>query len=548
VATDAPQRRYRAACPQCGAPVEFVSAASLSAVCGYCSSALVREGAALQRIGQSAELFDDHSPLQLGASGRYQGLAFTLVGRLQIDSDSGRWNEWHALFEAADDATPRSGWLSEDNGAYVFSFPIDAATAPALESLRLGQRTLLAGRAWDVAALVTATLVAAEGELPFKPRLAGQWQVAELRNGAGEVASLEDSEGAVHASIGRAVPLGDLALGGLRDTEATAEKALGSRHFECPSCGAGLDLRLAGTKTVACASCGAVVDVADKAAGDVLPYFRQAQARLGTAEPVPPLGSSARLKLGADSERTWTVVGRIERCDLPEPNDDGDDERTFWRETLLYNQQAGFAFLVDAEDGWSWVRPTTGAPEVNGRLAKYGGDHYQQTWRYRAEVTQVLGELYWKLGEGETAEVTDYQGLMKPRQRLSRERSGNEITWSAGETLDVPVLARAFGLPEQRFGSARAPGFGSDTAPLSSSAQSLGQAWQGASGKVMWIFVAVVVLLIVLDHCSDECDEVRSHFGEASAEYRECQRNSSGSGSRSRGGSYGGWSSGGGHK
>lgn len=78
-----PPRAYRAACPNCGAAVEFASAASASAVCSFCRSTLVRDGEALRRIGTSAELFDDHSPLRLGAGGKRQGLAFTLVGRLQ---------------------------------------------------------------------------------------------------------------------------------------------------------------------------------------------------------------------------------------------------------------------------------------------------------------------------------------------------------------------------------------------------------------------------------------------------------------------------------
>ncbi|WP_442975522.1 DUF4178 domain-containing protein, partial [Salmonella enterica] len=94
---------------------EFRSAASALAVCSFCRSTLVRDGEALRRIGQSAELFDDHSPLQLGAAGRWRGAAFTLVGRLQVRYAGGSWNEWHALFDAADAAeTPRSGWLSED--------------------------------------------------------------------------------------------------------------------------------------------------------------------------------------------------------------------------------------------------------------------------------------------------------------------------------------------------------------------------------------------------------------------------------------------------
>ncbi|MEX8496836.1 MAG: DUF4178 domain-containing protein, partial [Leptothrix ochracea] len=59
-------RSYSALCPNCGGRVEFRSAASVSSVCSFCRSTLVREGEALRRIGQSAELFDDHSPLQLG--------------------------------------------------------------------------------------------------------------------------------------------------------------------------------------------------------------------------------------------------------------------------------------------------------------------------------------------------------------------------------------------------------------------------------------------------------------------------------------------------
>ena len=28
-----------------------------------------------------------------------------------------------------------------------------------------------------------------------------------------------------------------------------------------------------------------------------------------------------------------------------------------------YNRTAGFVFLVDSEEGWSWVKPLTGAPQ-----------------------------------------------------------------------------------------------------------------------------------------------------------------------------------------
>ena len=70
MADPAAQRVYRAPCPGCGAPVVFQSAQATHAVCAYCHSMVVRSGEALQRVGRVAELFDDHSPLQIGAAGR----------------------------------------------------------------------------------------------------------------------------------------------------------------------------------------------------------------------------------------------------------------------------------------------------------------------------------------------------------------------------------------------------------------------------------------------------------------------------------------------
>ena len=40
---------------------------ALADSCSFCRSTLVRDGDALRRVGVSAELIDDHSPLQLGA-------------------------------------------------------------------------------------------------------------------------------------------------------------------------------------------------------------------------------------------------------------------------------------------------------------------------------------------------------------------------------------------------------------------------------------------------------------------------------------------------
>ena len=531
-----PQRAYRAACPNCGAPVEFASAASASAVCSFCRSTLVRDGEALRRIGTSAELFDDHSPLQLGAQGRYQGVAFTLVGRLQYGYAEGTWNEWHALFDGGSNG-PRSGWLSEDNGAYVFAFDAPPQDAPRAEDLEAGQTRNIAGRAWTVASVTRATLIAAQGELPYPPRLQGEFIVADLRNAQDEVATLDYSDPTKpHWSTGRSVALSTLAMSGLKED---ADKSLAGRAFDCPNCGNALEVKLSSTQSLSCGSCKSVVDVSQGVGAD-LTHFTQNNSGAGGLEPQIPLGATGRLVLGGSQAEPWQVVGFMERCDMPAPGDD--DEQTFWREYLLYNRAAGFAFLVDAEDGWSWVKPLTGAPQVKGLTAVWKGVNYRQRYSYKAKVTWVLGEFYWKVRREEVAQVTDYDaGGADAKKKLSREKTAGEVTWSAGEALDSNVIATAFNIPLAQQAAMRR-----DATPLSFDASKAA----GGLAKTVTIVLVIVVVMIIMATCSsNDCDDERRSFGESSAEYQQCLRNrSTGSSSRTGGGSFGGYSSGGGHK
>ena len=533
MSSNSPQRAWRALCPNCGAAVEFASAASASAVCSFCRSTLVRDGEALRRIGISAELFDDHSPLQLGASGTFQGLGFTLIGRLQYGYAGGTWNEWHAHF-----VNDRSAWLSEDNGAYVFALdaplPADAPRSAAeLDALLAGSKIVVDGRGWDVASVVRTKLIAAQGELPSPPRLEGEFTVVDLRNEAAEVGTLDGSdERTLHWSRGRSVLLADLRLQGLKD--GPSEKTLAGRALQCPSCGAALEVKLGSTKSISCHQCAAVVDVSAGIGADLSHYMQNNSGEHG-AGPQIPLGRSGTLALDG-APLPWQVVGYQERCDIP---DSAEEETTFWREYLLYNLTAGFAFLVDSNEGWSWVRPLTGVPRVQGDNAVWHGASYRKRYAYAARVTWVQGEFYWRVQQDERAQVVDFEGTgSNATARLSREQAGNEVTWSAGRTIDAAKVADAFGIaPADRAALQR------DAAPMSSV--------KAGSSKIVLIVIALIVLMIVLSMCSgDDCDEVRSTYGASSAEYQQCHRyRASGGGGSIGGGSYGGFGSGGGgHK
>ncbi len=529
------QRTWRAACPNCGAAVEFASAASISAVCSFCRSTLLRDGESLRRIGVSAELFDDHSLLQLGVSGRHQGLAFTLVGRLQYRYEGGTWNEWHASFDNG-----KSGWLSEDNGAYVFAFDaVPTGALPRIEELSVGQRCLADGRAWDVASLNEVTLAAAEGELPQVPRLGQAFKLADLRGALGEVATLDFGQTAGNEpgpgwAVGTSVALLMLNLKGLREA---SEKTLSGRSLNCPNCGNALVPSLSTTQAIVCGQCQALVDISQDAGAD-LAHVAQNNSGAAGLEPQLRLGRSGRLALGAGEPLPWQVVGYLERCNLPAGVE---DDTEFWREYLLYNATEGFVFLVDAQDGWSWMRPLTGAPEQRGSQAVWLGDTFTRHEGYLAKTTWVLGEFYWRVKVGEVLRVGDFRGIGPARhKRLSREQATNEVTWSLGQTLNAVEVADAFNIPP------------AERAALQRDAAPVGELFSAGSGsavgKGVFVFVVLVVLVILLAQCGrDDCDQVRTSFGAASSEYQQCVR-SGGGGVRSGGGSFGGFSSGGGHK
>ncbi|HEY1130492.1 MAG TPA: DUF4178 domain-containing protein [Roseateles sp.] len=523
------QRRWRASCPNCGAPVEFASAASSSAVCGFCRSTLLRDGETLSRIGQSAEIFEDYSPLQLGATGRWMGSGFAVVGRVQRGSELGNWNEWHLLFDAGEQV--RVGWLSEDNGQFVLSLEAPLAEAPPPDP-QPGLPLTLAGQRWQVAAVVQAAVRAAEGELPRVPR---PGRVVELRNSQDEVGTLEfGEEGPPVWSVGRGVQLADLALQGLRTTaegESIAEATFKGRALACPSCGAPLEPKLAQTKSMVCAQCNAVVDLPE---GEAKALGFTAQDR--GLPPLIPLGRTGTLAVGGDKPETWQVVGYQERCDLPE---DGDDEQSFWREYLLYNRLAGFAFLVDTSEGWSLVRTLTGAPTPGRDTGVTWQDRaYAQRWVYQAKTTRVLGEFYWPVRLEDRVRIADYV-TRDGQYLLSREQQGPEITWSGGRPVPAEAVQKAFNLVAP-------PGlFGRDASAFKNSGGTL------LRNIVIGLFLIVLLFALLRACSSDDCERYKTSFGENSNEYRQCRANARGSGTYigNSGGSYGGYSSGGGgHK
>jgi DNA-directed RNA polymerase subunit RPC12/RpoP len=505
LASPAPQRVYRAPCPGCGAPVEFRSAQSTHAVCSYCHSTVVRAGETLQRLGKMSEVFEDYSPLQLMASGRYGDTPFTLVGRLQFRGGGGSWTEWQAAFDDG-----RVGQLSEDNGSYVMTFPAPLGReVPPAERFRVGGTTAVAGKTFSVSANDDAALVSAQGELPKLPPLNHAFRAVELRSPEGEVIAIDYGTVPPQVSRGRGVRLDELQLVGLRAEAAKEEKG---RQFACPNCGAPVQVNLAGTLSITCPSCGSIIDVS-RGIGGELKHAEQDEP----VRPLIPLGTRGKLQ-GSD----WQVVGFQHRMGTPRGAGEDDDEEHFgWSEYLLYNAGRGFVFLVDSEEGWSVVKPVTGAPKLamDGRTATHLHRKYQLKYSYDAETNYVAGEFYWPVVRGQKTFNRDFAD---GNLLLSMEQSPREITWSSGSAMPAAAVAAAFGMKDKASFFER----GGDAGPTSGG----GGASLGC-GCLILILLFLVVLVMAIA-ATDDNDSSSGYVG----------------GPRTSGGSWGGYSGGGGHK
>jgi ribosomal protein S27E len=355
----------------------------------------------------------------------------------------------------------------------------------------------------------TVHLSGAQGELPKMPPLNAEFTVVELRNEAGRVVSLDYGVGSgenprVYSGIG--VQLSALQMQGLREESSKEDKT--AAQFSCPNCGAPITLKLENSKAITCGSCNAVIDTSKGTAAALVSALQDEPIK-----PSIPLGSTGNLQGFA-----WQVVGFQHRLGS-EPDD---DESFGWEEYLLYNRIEGFCFLVDASDGWSLVRPTTGAPKYKpgASQASYLGRDYTLKYSYKAETTYVAGEFYWQVNRGAVTQNTDFEA---GTQKLAREQSGDEVTWSRGEAIAAAKVAQAFKLE-----------LPPDASPLGGS---------GLSIKTIVILIIVALIVLALfSRCSTSCDPQRENCSNNST-YR-----SGTSGGSYGGGLGGGGTGGGGHK
>ena len=397
---------------------------------------VIRHDLNLEAIGKMAELPPDLSPLQIGTTGEFDGLGFTLVGRVRLAYDDGSWNEWCGVF-----GDGRYGWVAEAQGFFMVSFENQMPEAlSSSDALSAGQLVEIEGCRYHVMDRKETVCLGSEGELPFAAPAGRKSVSIDLASQDARFAGVEYADSSARLFIGHYAQFDDLKFANLRSVPGWSEDAAApadtrTTALSCPKCGAPVTLRAAGfTMSAKCDSCGSLIDTATPD----LQLITKVEERQ-RLKPLIPLGRRGLL-FGVNYE----VIGFQHVR----------DEYSGWCEYLLFNPWQGFVWLVYYNGHWSFVRRLFAPPQVDegGVFKRVAHVHFNgETYRIfdvcGVTTDYVVGEFYWKVQVGMAANVTDF---VCPPRILSREAYPKlaEQTWSQGEYIAPEILQKAFGLEQ----------------------------------------------------------------------------------------------------
>src|SRR5688572_2942562 len=120
-------------CPNCGSAIEFKAGSSMSLVCKYCKSVVVRTDRDMRNLGRVADVAFSDAGLAPGDRGTFRGQSFSVEGRLVLQHPAGgTWEEYYAVFDGRNPA-----WISEAQGQGQV---VNAAPVPAPPLKTRGQQ------------------------------------------------------------------------------------------------------------------------------------------------------------------------------------------------------------------------------------------------------------------------------------------------------------------------------------------------------------------------------------------------------------------------
>jgi len=447
-------------CPGCGAEVNFLSAASVMAVCGFCKTTVLKDADAIRNIGKMSEVIEDYSPIQITTSGVFQGTGFSVIGRIQLHYDAGFWNEWYVQLDDGNNA-----WLSDASGQYTFTSEVATPPAdlPAFASLSPGKTLRSGGEVCTAADVRIAQCTGGQGELPFV--VGGGWKarVADFRSGRkfltldysdvhpgegyeDQQTALPDEqkkllnyqEGETKVYSGRAVTLAELKCQLLRGEDQITDSAGRYKgkvgNLECPSCGSPVAFSPGMTSHLVCPACHGEADLSGPKA-EVIAAASRVASETKSVVTTLQLGATATIDGGK-----YTILGVIRRRDT---SAEADDPEAQWTEYELYAPGKGFLWLVETVNGWERADVLDEWPSgVGSDEVSQSGAKYKRLYSYPAVVSYAAGSFNWRISVGDSTNISEYScGIAK----LAAEQDEHEITWSRSIAVPANSIRLWFG-------------------------------------------------------------------------------------------------------
>lgn len=456
----------------------FKLAGARAQVCKYCKFLVARTDRGLEKVGKVADLVEIPSPLQLGTTGYWGGKRFEVEGRVQLDrvgAASAPWQEF--LLTLVDSG--EAWWIAFAQGRWYATREVTPAPRlPPLPGLRPGvQLQLPATGPITVNEVGRRKIVSAEGELPNVPVPGAITPYVDFSGPGGRFGTLDYGDGgnALPALyVGTQFDPATFKLDSGQPLEVAEAKV---EAVTCPGCGGSLPLVAPGTtERIVCKYCGQVSDLGKGGAMHAL-----GRAPRPPSHPYVPLGAEGHLR----GMRVICIAFVIRGTTV-------EGSRYHWREYLLYaGPSVGYLWLMEEDDNWQLVTPLSpGDVQTAGLQAVYRGATYQYKQSVSAQVEYVVGELYWKVSQGETVQATEYTG---PGGIVSVEKDEREVNVS----FCVPLAAAEIG---QAFRIAPPP----SPAAFSSFGGS-GESFGGASAGSRALVWVIVIIIIILFLAASDC-------------------------------------------
>ena len=201
------------------------------------------------------------------------------------------------------------------------------------------------------------------------------------------------------------------------------------KSFNCTACGAPQTIRgLGQTSTFACCNCGAIIDISNEEYKILEKYLS------GAGVKSPPIAFGTR---GKFFDTQYEVIGYMVRVDSSGGYP--------WEEFLLFNPYQGFAWLVNFNGHWNFVKTLTEQVERTIGGVYFLGKKFSHFLSDSATVQYVLGEFYWQIKFGDRVSTED---LISPPYILSSENDGQETVWSHGQYMTPEEVQQAFGMKD----------------------------------------------------------------------------------------------------